>query len=204
MTDVDLRLCSFDDLDVTDADLILTDPPYVPEADEAVERFFLTAGSWLREGGQLLAMVGQRQLPLVFSAIARGDLTFRWVIAHRNTAPQARHFPLRVYIGWKPIIWASRGPIERRKWTEDVWESVRHDKTHHRWGQPLDEFQHFCLTFSRRGDLIVDPFLGAGTTGVAAVVTQRRFIGCDIDEVSVQRARARIDAAIEYRQAARA
>jgi DNA modification methylase len=34
---------------------------------------------------------------------------------------------------------------------------------------------------SRPGDLVLDPFMGSGTTGVAAVLTGRRFIGIELD-----------------------
>jgi site-specific DNA-methyltransferase (adenine-specific) len=34
---------------------------------------------------------------------------------------------------------------------------------------------------SNPGDIIFDPFMGSGTTGVACVQTGRRFIGCEID-----------------------
>lgn len=203
---IDLRECGVEDLDVTDAALILTDPPYVPEADEAVRVLFTRAAGMLRDGGSLIAMVGQRQLPLVFDVASRSELTYRWTIAHRNLGPTGRHYPLKLWMGWKPMVWFSRGAVARRKWTEDVWSSrdFTDVKQHHRWGQSLPEFKHFMLTFSKRGELVVDPFLGAGTTGVAAALTGRDFIGCDLDANAVARSRSRIDAAVEYRRTTRA
>ena len=47
------------------------------------------------------------------------------------------------------------------------------------------------------GDLILDPFCGSGTTGVACVQTGRRFIGIEIDEDYADIARARIAKAAE-------
>lgn len=45
---------------------------------------------------------------------------------------------------------------------------------------------------SRKGDLVVDPFAGSGTTGVAALQLGRRFEGCDIDQEYVNLANERL------------
>ena len=43
------------------------------------------------------------------------------------------------------------------------------------------------------GDLVLDPFLGSGTTGVEAIRHGRRFLGCEINPEYVAMAQARID-----------
>ena len=43
--------------------------------------------------------------------------------------------------------------------------------------------------------LVLDPFMGSGTTGVACIQTGRRFIGIEIDEHYFDIARARIEKA---------
>lgn len=45
--------------------------------------------------------------------------------------------------------------------------------------KPDELFRGLIEKHSRRGDLVVDPFLGGGTTAVAAYQTERRFAGCD-------------------------
>ena len=46
---------------------------------------------------------------------------------------------------------------------------------------------------SEPGELILDPFLGSGTTAVAAVLEGRRFLGCDIDPGCVETTRRRLE-----------
>ena len=46
--------------------------------------------------------------------------------------------------------------------------------------------------YSFAGDLVLDPFMGSGTTGVAASQLGRSFVGFDTDEVYVARALERI------------
>ena len=50
---------------------------------------------------------------------------------------------------------------------------------------------------SRVGEVVVDPFMGSGTTGVACVRTGRRFVGIEIEpkywEIAVRRVRAELE-----------
>ena len=45
---------------------------------------------------------------------------------------------------------------------------------------------------SNEGDVVLDCFAGSCTTGIAAAKTGRQFIGCEIDEVSYEKAVERI------------
>ena len=58
--------------------------------------------------------------------------------------------------------------------------------------KPEDLFAELVLKHSNPGDLVVDPFLGAGTTAMAAIKNGREFAGCDIDEKYVAVSRARV------------
>jgi DNA modification methylase len=51
---------------------------------------------------------------------------------------------------------------------------------------------HFIRLHSRRGDIVCDPFMGSGTTGVAALKARRSFIGIEIDPHWCDVARKRI------------
>ena len=46
--------------------------------------------------------------------------------------------------------------------------------------------------FSDEGDLILDPFMGSGTTGIACLNTNRRFIGMELEEDYFNIAKERI------------
>lgn len=58
--------------------------------------------------------------------------------------------------------------------------------------KPLLLFEDLVRKHSNTGDLVVDPFIGSGTTGVAAVRNFRKFTGCDIDDNYAKIARERI------------
>ena len=58
--------------------------------------------------------------------------------------------------------------------------------------KPLDLFRELIRKHSNPGDLIIDPFLGSGTTAVAAIQEDRQFAGYDIDETYTQAAKTRM------------
>jgi site-specific DNA-methyltransferase (adenine-specific) len=58
--------------------------------------------------------------------------------------------------------------------------------------KPVKLMSYLITIGSRKGDLVLDPFCGSGTTGVAAQLLDRDFIGCELDEEFVEIARKRI------------
>lgn len=70
--------------------------------------------------------------------------------------------------------------------------ATQSEKKHHIAGKPvalLVDLLAIC------GDVILDPFMGSGTTGLAALRTGRRFVGIEMDAAHFETARARIGAA---------
>lgn len=53
-------------------------------------------------------------------------------------------------------------------------------------------FEELIEKHSNEGDVVLDPFLGSGTTAVAASATGRKFIGCELDEEYYKKAVERI------------
>jgi len=59
--------------------------------------------------------------------------------------------------------------------------------------KPIDLFNRLIKTYSNQNDLILDPFMGSGTTGHAASLLNRQFIGCELDPTYFAIAKARIE-----------
>ncbi|MGA2241413.1 MAG: site-specific DNA-methyltransferase [Verrucomicrobiota bacterium] len=86
----------------------------------------------------------------------------------------------------------------------DVWiipnvKSNHVEKTDHPCQFPIEIPERLILAFTNEGDLVVDPFLGAGTTAVAAVLHKRRVAGADIKKEYLAVARQRVTAAVAGR-----
>ena len=66
--------------------------------------------------------------------------------------------------------------------------------------KPVGLMVHFIRLHTQPGDVVIDPFMGSGTTGVAAIQEGRRFIGIEIDPKYYAIAERRIaDAAAQMR-----
>ncbi len=65
--------------------------------------------------------------------------------------------------------------------------------TEHPNEKPLDVIAKLVRLGTEKGETILDPFMGSGTTGVACIRTNRKFIGIEIDETYFQIARKRIE-----------
>ena len=52
--------------------------------------------------------------------------------------------------------------------------------------------KHLVELLSNENDIVLDPFMGSGTTGVACVNTNRSFIGIELDETYFNIAKDRI------------
>lgn len=74
-------------------------------------------------------------------------------------------------------------------------------KRQHPTEKPV-ELMAWCLDHARvgMGKIVLDPYMGSGTTGVACLRTGRKFVGCEIDDHYFEVARARIQAAWDAAQ----
>ena len=91
----------------------------------------------------------------------------------------------------------------------DVWDipnvKANHiEKTIHPCQFPVALPQRLILALTHKGDIVVDPFLGSGTTAATAVMLNRKFIGAEKEEKYIIIADKRIDAAfkgeLKYRE----
>jgi site-specific DNA-methyltransferase (adenine-specific) len=79
--------------------------------------------------------------------------------------------------------------------TLDVWEIPADSATRvgHPAPFPVELPARLIELYTYRGDLVLDPFAGAGTTAVASVRAGRSYVGYDIDESYIRLAESRVD-----------
>ena len=188
-TDADIRHCSMAELFASGIrpDVVITDPPY---PKEYVHLFEEMAQLCADAGVPVVAaMSGHSYLPQIYAGMSK-HLRYRWTLAYLTPGGQsASQWHAKVNTFWKPILLFG----DAGDWIGDVCKSSTNDndKRFHHWGQSESGMLDLVKRLSKPGDLICDPFMGAGTTAVAALAAGRKFVGCDIDEAHVQTARGR-------------
>ena len=182
-------------------DCIITDPPYSANTHKMAKT---NKGSG--HGVSLItfaSLTGEQFDGVMARCVAASN---GWVIATCDYKHAARHYdaPEFVRLGaWvKPnpmpqisadrpgqgfetvlILHSGKSP---KKWNRGggsgVWTFPVHTGAEVPTQKPLALISAFVSDFTGSGQLIADPFMGSGTTGVAALQNGRRFIGIERDE----------------------
>ncbi|MCG6170255.1 DNA-methyltransferase [Leptospira sanjuanensis] len=90
-----------------------------------------------------------------------------------------------------------RNKIANRDFTahrRSVWQiQTPNSRKRHTAVGPLELFENCILAGSPKGGIVLDPFAGEGTTGIAALKNDRKFIGIDLDSRSCREARENLE-----------
>jgi 16S rRNA G966 N2-methylase RsmD len=188
-------------LEPESVDVILTDPPYGKDWLPQVEALGELAARVLKPGGSLFVMYGQ-SFTMEALILLSHHLDFHWIISYYMPGGQSVSMWSReINVFWKPVLWFVKG-THTGNWIGDVAKSAvnDNDKRFDAWGQSESGMADLVERFTSQGELILDPCMGAGTTGVAALSRRRQFIGIDRDEAKVATAESRLKAVAEQLQ----
>ena len=112
------------------------------------------------------------------------------------------------------IIWAAKNfrskhafnyelmkSLNSGKQMKSIWKMPapgRDEKTYgkHPTQKPVALLERIILSSTNREDQVFDPFSGSSTTGVAAVNTGRKFVGCELEDEFIALSRKRLHAAL--------
>ncbi len=97
---------------------------------------------------------------------------------------------------------ARRAHLEAGKYATNIirvpsLKGISREKCGHPSQKPLDLIEKLVACSTDEGDLVIDPFLGSGTTAAAAKRLRRKWIGIEKDSNYIQIARNRLDSSEE-------
>ena len=124
-----------------------------------------------------------------------GFIIRQMIIWNRKNSPSIdpiRFLPTTEYIFW--ITKEQKTPKFNReslRYTE-VWDIIAPPNSYHPAPFPEKLAENCILSTTDKNDVVLDPFMGSGTTGVACMNLNRKFIGIEISEAYMRIAEARI------------
>ena len=181
-------------------DLIVTDPPYGKKADKGTNGFGTSKNRRYQGGWD-----NQRPDKQVFDEMFR--ISKNLIIFGANyfcdMLPFSNHW----------IFWDKKGdisfknpfadgeliyttftsPIKRVVFKQQGFITDSKDKRYHPTQKPSELIQMLIEQYSNEGDIILDPFLGSGTTAKMAVLNNRHYIGFELDSQYFDIACKRLD-----------
>jgi 16S rRNA G966 N2-methylase RsmD len=176
-------------------DVIVTDPPYDFGSLPLYSKLAYFSARELKEGGIVAVYAGQYYLPKIIEIFNQEkELTFHWMLAAVHTGHNARMYRKRVFVGFKPILVYFKGkkPNCDRYFSDVMQRGAAPDKLLHEWEQKVEEADDIINKFSYEGQIVCDPMAGTGTTAVAALKNNRRFVGFEINKETGKAALAKI------------
>lgn len=165
-------------------DLIFTDPPYNTKGLPLYYDLGKIAYRILKEGGGLVMYTGLYALPHIFDYMKNSGLKYIWTIAVKHNGGASVMYAYHIRIKWKPLLWFVKGNSPNIfEYFEDLIQSTPPDKSLHEWAQSTTEADYIIshLTVGEN-QIVLDPFMGSGTTGIAALNLKRKFIGIEIEK----------------------
>lgn len=186
----------FRDLKLAEAsvDLIFTDPPWGKSYLPLWADLGAFAARVLKPGSHLVTYTGLAYLPRVLAALSE-HLTYTWQCVVLHGTKTARIHNLGIINAYRPLLIFSKGKTGHfRETIADVVQGTGAEKSCHQWGEAVEEAEILIRRLVPVGSLVVDPFMGGGTTLVAARRCRMKGVGCEIDPECFKRAKSRIAA----------
>lgn len=143
---------------------------------------------WLNEclrvaktGATIVMFTDWRQLPATCLAMQLGGWVWRGIVPWNKTQA-VRPQPGRFRQQCEYCVWGSKNEMPPHGPPVPGFYTyiVKPGEKHHITGKPV-ELMLDLLRVVKKGGTVLDPFMGSGTTGVAAIRTGRRFIGFELD-----------------------
>lgn len=172
-------------------DMIFTDPPYHDEYIGLYDRLGEVAAHALKPGGYCMAYVGKMFIPEIIASLSK-QLEYVSIFAVFQSFSQSRIMKHNIFENWRPIlVFKKPGVSAVKEWAQDVVRGTR-DKSHHEWQQDSEAPLQYIAAYTKPGDVVLDPFVGGGTTPWACKQLGRYFVAFDVNEDAVKLSMERV------------
>jgi len=176
-------------------DLIFTDPPYLKKYLPLYKRMAEEFPRIMKDGASLVTIVGHYAIPYVLE-VFKNKLKYRWILCLNQFDGKHARMAMGIEVMWKPMLWfVKRAYPHGRGFLRDgikITGTAGQTKHHHKWEQDISWCEYYVKRLCPENGVVLDPFCGSGTVGVACQKLGRRFILIDNDEKAIKTTRQRL------------
>lgn len=174
-------------LPANSVDAIVTDPPY-----GLAEKW--TGGTWFQRGvyGGNVSWDSAIATKAISHIVSMNVPTIIWGGNYYELPPS------RCWLIWNKTQTMRTMADFEMAWTNFDRPSKAYSRLRNGWARehptekPLDLMRWVILNYTKKGDVVLDPFMGSGTTGVACAMEERSFIGIELERQYFEIAERRI------------
>lgn len=157
-------------------------------------------GELIKKGGSFIIFCSVWYVSNIIAELEKNDFKVNDVLRWEKTNPMPRVTDRRYLQDYELAIWAVK---KGEKWTfnlrddELMLRPVFRYATYHGYDRfhttqkPIQLMDRIIEIHTNENDLILDPFMGSGTTGISALRKNRRFIGVEQDDVYFKKTQER-------------
>lgn len=172
------------------------------EWEKSMDSFFYESARVLKRGGAMIVFMAIIKVETIIKIAEKHGLYYKTTGIWHKLNPMPRNMNLHfvnsteawIYFTYKKKtgVFNNDGKVLHDFIETSVVTNGERKYGKHPTQKPVQLMEFFVRVLSNEGDTILDPFMGSGSTGVAAKRNNRNFIGIEIDENYFQIASRRI------------
>jgi len=164
--------------------------------------FFKESSRIIIKGGSLLVFMSIIKVESIITLAEKNGFYYKTTGIWHKTNPMPRNMNLHFVNSTEAWIYFTKGTNtgtfnNKGKLVHDFFETSLTTKSEKKYGKhptqkPIKLIDNLISLLSNEGDIVVDPFIGSGTTGVSCKKLNRNFIGIEADKEYVDIANKRL------------
>jgi site-specific DNA-methyltransferase (adenine-specific) len=165
----------------------------------------MAMAEWNRTGGPIYralkpdadayVMVNDKNLMLAAGAFLGAGFKFHNLLAWDKHTPTPNRWYMK-HLEYVLYLWKGKGRPIRNPGSKQLFRADRPGLGHHKTEKPVDLMRHYIENSSEPDDTVLDPYMGSGTTLVAAVESGRKGLGIEIEREHFETACRRVSEAV--------
>lgn len=159
---------------------------------ESMDKFFSEAARVVRKGGSMVVFMAVIKVETLIGLAQKNGFYYKTTGTWHKLNPMPRNMNLHFINSTESWVYFTYGARtgtfnNNGKAVHDYIETSVTPMSERSYGKhptqkPVALMAHFINLLSNPGDLVLDPFMGSGSTGVAAKAAGRRFCGIELDD----------------------